>query len=181
MADDAESQAANDAIRQAAEASREGEKKPDDKPEIKPSEDDIETIAAQADKPDAVRAAIKAERDAAKEARDEAAALAAKVKEYEDRDKSEQEKLEERASSAEQKAATLEAKLLRRDVAAEKGLPPELADRLRGDDKDELEEDADRLLELVKARAKPSGDVGAGRGEGGEGHSFNDVLRAGLH
>lgn len=175
MADDAESQAANDAIRQAAAASREEKDAP--KTEEKKT-DDIEEIAAKAEKPDAVRNAIQAEREAAKEARERAEALAAKVKEYEDRDKSEQEKLEERAGEAESRAQKAEKALLRFRVAATKGLPAELADRLQGDSEDELNEDADRLLELVKRKDKPSGDVDAGKGEGGEGTTFNDVLRA---
>lgn len=180
---DAEGQAVSDAIREQAAASREDKDQTQDKdkddvgkqPDAKP--DDIEQIAAQADKPDAVKRAIQAERENARKERDRAEELAAKVKEFEDRDKSEQEKLEERAASAESRASAAEAKLLRFQIAVDKSLPLDLAERLQGKSKKELEEDADRLLDLLKPNGKPSGDPDAGRGEGGEGESFNDVLR----
>lgn len=157
----------------------EGEQKP---PESKPPESktdaDIEVIAAQADKPDAVRNALQAEREAAAQARKTADDLAAKVKQFEDRDKSEQQKLEERATTAEDRAAKAETELLRVQVAVGKKLPLELAARLQGKDKKELEADADRLLELVKPNNKPEGDADAGKGEGGSGATLNDLMRA---
>jgi hypothetical protein len=140
-------------------------------------ESDIEEVAQQADKPDAVRRALQAERESAKEAKARAEELAAKVKEFEDRDKSEQEKLEERAALAETKAATLEAKMLRLEVAGAKKLPQELADRLQGETKEDLEADADRLLDLVKTEA-PAVDVDAGKGTAAEATSMNDLLRS---
>lgn len=183
---DAEGQAASDAIRSQVAASREETPKPDDKPADKPADktpetSDIDAIAAQADKPDAVKNALQAERKAAQEARDRAEALAAQVREFEDRDKSEQQKLEERVVSAEQERDALKAQILRRDIATAKELPLDLADRLQGKNRKELEEDAERLLELVKPNGKPQGDVDAGAGEGGGGLSFNDVLRAQAH
>lgn len=140
--------------------------------------EDIEEVAGKAENPDAVRKALIAEREAAKEARQRAEELATKVKEFEDRDKSEQEKLEERASTAEERAAKAEVKLLRFDVAVAKDLPLELADRLQGDTREQLEEDAGRLLELVKRKDRPSGDVGAGLGEGTETGGLNEAIRA---
>ena len=179
MADD-ETQAANDAIR--AEAAKKTDAAPEVKVEVQkqatPAPDDLEQIAAKADNPDAVRKAIKAEREAAKVERQRAEGLAAQVKEYEDRDKSDQEKLEERATGAETRAVKAEGDLERFMVAYEKGLPFELAARLQGADKKELEEDADRLLKLVKVNGKPAGDIDAGTGEGGAGNSLNDLIRA---
>ena len=144
---------------------------------------DIEEIAAKAENPDAVRNALQRERTAAKEAREKADELAQKVREYEDRDKSEQEKLEERATTAEQRASAAETKLLRFEVATSKGLPLELADRLQGSTKKELEEDADRLLELVKRPDPATGDGDGGKGAGGTSVSLNDRIRekAGFH
>lgn len=139
---------------------------------------DIEAIAAKAENPDAVRNALTAERTAAKEARERADALAAEVQTYKDRDKTEQERLEERATTAEGRAEKSEAKLLRFEVATKKKLPLELADRLQGKNKTELEADADRLLELVKPNGKPEGDADGGKGEGGGGQTFNDLMRA---
>lgn len=83
---------------------------------------------------------VKSDRDAAQ----------AKVKEHEDATKSDQEKLEERASGAEkgEKDAKLEAAKLR--VALKKGLDETQAKRLVGETEEELEQDADELLESFK-------------------------------
>ena len=72
----------------------------------------------------------------------------------------------ERAKAAEEKAKgdadfksraeAAEAKLLRRDVADELGLPAKLADRLKGSTKEELAADAEELLKLVSP-SKPGG------------------------
>lgn len=112
---------------------------------------DIEEIASKAENPDAVRKALKAERAAAKKAREEAERLAAKVKEHEDAQKSDQQKLEERATGAEGEAkqAKLEAARLR--VALKKGLTETQAKRLVGESEEDLEKDADELLESFKA------------------------------
>lgn len=138
---------------------------------------DIEAIAAKAKDPDAVRNALVAERAAAKEAKDANAELAARIKEFEDRDKSDQERKDEALKTAEERAAKAEAGLLRHRVAASKQLPPELADRLQGKNEKELGEDADRLLELVKPSGQKAGDSDAGKGEPDEGGSFNDLMR----
>lgn len=121
-----------------------------------------------ANNPNAVRKAIQAERERAKAAKktadDANAALEAerkKVKDYEDRDKSEQEKAEQRAADAEKKAEQAEARLLRLTVASDKKLPSDLADRLRGETKAELEADADKLLEWAKKEDSVSVDGGA--------------------
>src|SRR5687768_16167208 len=98
-----------------------------------PAKDDIEQIAAQADKPDAVRNAIQAEREKADQASKELKKLSAELKKYQDRDKSEQEKLEEAKATAEKEAAEARSELLRLRVAARKNLPPELANRLQGE------------------------------------------------
>lgn len=81
----------------------------------------------------------------------EAETLRKKLKEFEDRDKSAAQLLEERAVAAERVAADAQSQLLRFQVAAEKGLPAELVARLQGSDAKELAADADKLLELFKA------------------------------
>lgn len=177
MADE-QTQAANDAIRAEAAAAGKGPKVEDNQTEASTATavvdtDDTDTELGEAGEK-ALNAFKKRARDAEKEARD----LAARVKEFEDRDKSDQEKLEERASTAEQRAAGAEQQLLKFQIATDKKLPVELADRLQGDNKKELEADAERLLALVKPNGKPEGDIGAGRGEGGSGDTFNDALRA---
>lgn len=124
---------------------------------------DIEQIAAQADKPDAVRAALQAERDTAKEARDRADAAEAKVKEFEDRDKSDQQRKEEAAAEADRRATAAESKALRYEVAAAKGIPLEQAHRLQGSTKDELEKDAEEFKKSLGEQQQRTGFDGGTR------------------
>jgi hypothetical protein len=118
--------------------------------------------------PDAVKNAIQAERENAKVAKkaaeDANAALEAeraKVKQFEDRDKSAQEKAEQDAADAKKEAKEATHKLLRLEVAGAKKLPTSLASRLTGETKAELEADADELLKLVKEQDTVSVDGGA--------------------
>lgn len=127
---------------------------------------DLDEIAAKAENATAVSRALKAEREAARKAKRELDAALAKVKEHEDRNKSEQEKLAEENA----RLKSFEGENLRLRVAMEKQLPAELVDRLRGDNQEELEADADELLSLMAAKAKeesaPRGnpDLGARNG-----------------
>ncbi|ROP45940.1 capsid assembly scaffolding protein Gp46 family protein [Pseudokineococcus lusitanus] len=59
------------------------------------------------------------------------------------------EKANARAAAAEQRATEAEAKSLRLDVAAAKGVPAGLVPRLHGATREELEADADALLALL--------------------------------
>jgi 3-oxoacyl-[acyl-carrier-protein] synthase III len=86
----------------------------------------------------------------------EAKANAAKLKEYEDREKTDTQKLTERAETAEGNLSAAELKALRLEVALDKGLPKSLAVRLQGSTVEELEADADELVETL-------GDGGNGR------------------
>lgn len=99
---------------------------------------------------------------ALRKANKEAETLRLKLKEFEDRDKTEAEKLVARAEAAESELSKTKAEALRARVALAKGLPPALADRLRGDDEDQLLADADELLALTNTRRKPAGDVDQG-------------------
>jgi len=88
------------------------------------------------------------------EARAKANAEAAtKLQQFEDRDKTEAQRLTERAEAAERRAAEIESRALRLEVAAEKGLTPAQAKRLVGETRDELVADADELLETFKPAA----------------------------
>jgi len=76
-----------------------------------------------------------------------------KLKAIEDRDKSELQKLTDRATEATQKAEAAEARAVQAElnvtrirVGAEKGLTPSQAARLVGDDEDALKKDADELI-----------------------------------
>lgn len=104
---------------------------------------DTEQTNNQGDIPPEVKRALN-------KANKEAEALRLKLKEFEDRDKSELERLTERAEAAERAAAATEAKALRLEVAAEQGLTPAQAKRLVGDTREDLESDAKELLATFK-------------------------------
>ena len=72
--------------------------------------------------------------------------LAEKVKGHEDATKSDQQKLEERAITAERSAAAAATEAARLRVALKKGLTETQAKRLVGETEEELEADADELL-----------------------------------
>jgi flagellar hook-length control protein FliK len=86
--------------------------------------------------------------------------LAKKLQAFEDRDKTEAQKLAEAKAAAESEAATAKQELMRYRVAAKKKLPAELANRLRGATEQEMETDADSLLEVFGQRSTPSYDGG---------------------
>jgi hypothetical protein len=96
--------------------------------------------------------------------RKEAQEARAKAQEFEDRDKSELEKLTGKLSKAEQAKAEAEAALVRFQVAAEKQVPAEAMDLLVGTTREELEAKADKLLELVK-KPEPTPDFDGGTRE----------------
>ena len=99
---------------------------------------------------------------ALRKANKEAETLRLRLKEFEDRDKSEADKLAEKAAAAERKAQELEARMLRVEVAASKGLTLAQAKRLIGETREELEADADELLADIKP-SRPKPDEGQGQ------------------
>ena len=101
-----------------------------------------------------------------------------KLKEYEDRDKSETEKLTGRVETAERERDEWQRAAMIATVARQKNLPDVLADRLKGKDLKELSEDADRLLEQIGEREPEGGaDLGAGpRGAARTGSAGMDAL-----
>lgn len=72
--------------------------------------------------------------------------LEARLKEFEDAQKSDSEKLTDRLTEAETRALTAERELMRLQVATAKGLTATQAKRLVGDTIEELENDADEIL-----------------------------------
>lgn len=100
------------------------------------------------------------------------AAAAEKSKEA-DASKSETEKLTEQLQSLqsqvdEERTAREKAELqsLRAQVAQAKGLKPELANRLSGSTKEELEEDADSILEVIGGKEEDDAPKDEGLGGG---------------
>ena len=94
--------------------------------------------------------ALTAEREANRQLRSDLTDLQKRLKDYEDRDKTAEQKQAEHLTELEQQAATAksslaekDALLLRYQVAAEKGLDLSAAERLRGATKEEIAADAD--------------------------------------
>ena len=136
---------------------------------------DYEAKDEAKDLPEPVREVLNKERKAAREAEKRARAAEAKAQEYEDRDKSEQEKLAERAAAAEGDAFAAEQKYLRLKVGTEKGLSPALAERLQGTTEEEMVQDAERLLAAVKP--KGSDDFDGGARQPAPAGDMNSILR----
>ena len=82
----------------------------------------------------------------------EAETLREKLQAFEDRDKSDLEKLTEKLAAAEKSAQTASREALRYRIAAEKSVDPEL---LAGDDEDGMRAHAERLL-AWRGEAKPT-------------------------
>jgi cell division septum initiation protein DivIVA len=114
---------------------------------------------ATGDLGDAGKKALDAERREKRAAEKRAADLEARLKEFEDRDKTETTRAVERAEAAEKAAAAAEARALRLEVASEKGLTPAHAKRLVGETREELESDADELLDTFKPTAASDDDT----------------------
>lgn len=140
------------------------DKKPDPKPATGDDPDD------KPDMGDAGKKALAAERAARREAEKRAAEVEARLKELEDKDKSDSQKLTDRLATAEKRAETAESRVLRLEVAMDKGLSAVMARRITGSTKEELEADADELLASFKssdegdkkAPGKPAEDLKGG-------------------
>lgn len=124
------------------------------------AEAEAEAAAAGEGEPDKMfdAAYVKKLRDEAAKHRREARDAQAKVKQYEDANKSESEQLTERATTAEQQAAAATQELARVKVALKKGLTEAQAKRLVGTTEEELEADADELLETFKPAEDADGE-----------------------
>lgn len=114
--------------------------------------------------------ALEAERQTAKAAKARAAELEAKLKEYEGRDKTEEQKQAERLEELQRTAEASQRKALQYEVAAAKGIPLKLATRLRGDTEEDMSKDAEDLSALIGTQevkpAAPKPDRSQGMGGG---------------
>ena len=121
-------------------------------------------IPAAQEAPETPKAEVPKEvKDALKKANKEAETLRLKLKEYEDRDKTDLQKLQEERDALLAEKNTLTLEQMRREVADEKGLTPAQARRLVGTTREELEADADDVLAAFPIKAAPKfGDVGQG-------------------
>lgn len=129
-----------------------------------------DTGSPKADEPlgEGGKKALEAEREAAKTAKAEAAELRAKLKEYEDRDKTEEQKRAEKLEELTRTAAASQRKAMQYEVAARAGIPLTLATRLRGGTQEEMTKDAEDLSTLIgtqdKHPAAPKPDKSQGMG-----------------
>lgn len=114
---------------------------------------------------------------ALRKANKEAETLRLKLKEFEDRDKTEAQKLAEAKTAAEQRAASAEQQLMRFKVAAAKNLPANLAGRLQGSTEEEMAADADSLLEILGAQQQQTPSYDGGVRKAARPTSMNDLIR----
>ena len=110
--------------------------------------------AADAAEPTEQKSDVPAEvKRALQKANKEAETLRLRLKEFEDRDKTDAQKLQEERDSLLAERDSLRSETLRREVADAKGLTPAQARRLVGTTREELEADADDVLEVFPTKA----------------------------
>lgn len=126
---------------------------PDAPPEGEPKDADTEPF--DLDRAKAKIAKANSEAEGLRKRLKELEPLAKKAQELEESQKSEQQKVLERAEAAEKRAAAAETELLRLQVGAAKGLTPAQARRLVGTTAEELEADADDLLASFRPDDQP--------------------------
>ena len=102
-------------------------------------------------------ATVKKLRREAAEARTRANKAETQLQEIADEQKSEQERLAEKAEEAEKTAAEATARLIRYEVASAHGLDLKAAEFLTGSTREEIEERAGELVKLIADRPKAGG------------------------
>ena len=142
---------------------------------------------------EAGRIALERERDARREAERSNAEMRKRINDLEDAGKSDVDKMRAQLSRAQldvetkdaeiaslkAAAATLELDQLKREVAAEAGLPASVASRLHGTDLRSLRSDAKSLADELNA-GTPAGQIGIGRGGAAQGNrrvDMNQLIR----
>lgn len=125
-----------------------GSSKPDDANSKTFSQEDVDRVVADR---------LKRERAKFSDY-DDLKAKADKLAQLEDKDKNEVEKLKEQLTASEKRAEKAESNALRSEIASAKGLTAAQAKRLAGSTKEELESDADDLLEAFGSKQSSDGD-----------------------
>lgn len=139
---------------------------PETQPAEEPKPQDVTTGEPSTDLGDAGKRALAEERKARKAAEKAATDAATRIKEFEDRDKSELEKAAERSKSAEQERDAAKAEALRLRTAIKHGISDEDAELfLTGTDEETLTRQAERLAERIASTGprapKPDPSQGA--------------------
>jgi hypothetical protein len=106
---------------------------------------------------------------------------AQKWREYEKSLKPEQERLADELAQAKSEAIEASTKLMKYEIANQKGIPGDAIDLLTGQTREDLEASADKLLSLIANQSnKPTkADVNQGKPEGG-GNSTADQFASAL-
>jgi hypothetical protein len=120
-----------------------------------------------------------------REAEKERNTLRSEVQKLQDKDKSDAQRLQDERDRERSRADSAESRLWRYEVAADRGIPARLANRLQGQTRDELEQDADRLKQDFGltgdggegARRPVDFDAGVRNG-GSKPQGMNDIIRA---
>lgn len=115
---------------------------------------------------DAGKKAIESERTARKAAEKQVAEQLAKLKEYEDRDKTVEEKSAQRLAEAEKRATDVEARATRAEVAAATTVPVEILSGPKSSSAEDVQAFAVTVAEYVTAASNkiPNGPVIPGQG-----------------
>jgi len=140
-----------------AEATPAADAKPDEPaaPDTGPKPEKEPTPALKETKvPD--EAYVKSLRKEAADSRKALEAANTRLRELEDRDKSEIEKATARATESERRAVEAEAKILRLQVAAERRFKASAVELLSGTTREEIEASADRLAAFAKDNETPA-------------------------
>ena len=116
---------------------------------------DAEAPEAEAEVMEVDKGYIQSLRSEAAEWRKKAQEAKAKAQEYEDAQKSELERAQDKLAATEEAKAQAEATLLRYEVATSKGVPSQLMELLTGSSQEELERQADLILENAKTADAP--------------------------
>lgn len=139
----------------------------------KTSETEVKVVEQESTDLKSVQAALK-------KANKEAEKYRLKLKEFEDANKSEAERLREEMEASKREAQEARKESMRLQVGLDKGLPKTLISRLQGDTEEEMAADADALLAELKP-GKPRGTIDAGpRGTdpADSGKDMDSLLRA---
>lgn len=113
--------------------------------------------------------------EARKKAETELAKIRAEEKKRRELELAEQNKWQELAETRENELQEERLQRQRLEVAMRKGLPAELYDRLRGDSPDEMEQDADRLMQFLKPAGGPGTPPPPGRSRSSGPISLKDL------
>jgi aminopeptidase N len=127
---------------------------------------------------DGGKKALQAERDARKAADKAVAELQAKLKTFEDANKSELELAQQTAAEAQAQVAQLRAENIRKSVALTKGVPADLEEFLTGETEEEVAAKADLLMARLATPGTPKPDPSQGAKAGAHALGGDPLLDA---